>query len=177
MSHVTTVEGAIEIAETIKKRSEEHFLRDGYVAPITFCFLRKDPETGVSRRSDPVGVILMPDSLRNPDEKDVYAETLHALMKECDGIAVIFVMEAWTADGEDALRWRESHDSFKDYPDRKERVVLTMEHEDIAGGITWWAEILRPEGQTARLGPWEKQMMDSSSEGRFFGFFNEPVEA
>jgi len=177
MSKVTTVEGAIEIAESIKKRSEEHFYRDGYVAPITFCFLRKDPETGISRSSDPVGVILMPASLKNPDEKDVYAETLHALMKECNGIAVIFVMEAWTLEGEDAEANFANGGSLEKHPAHKERVIITMEHEDISGGVSWWAEILRPEGKPAYLGPWEKQEMNRVSEGRFFGFFNEPLEA
>jgi len=46
MNSAATVEGTIEIAKDIQKRSEEIFNKDGFMTPVTFLFLRKDLNTG-----------------------------------------------------------------------------------------------------------------------------------
>jgi len=99
-----------------------------------------------------------------------------------NGIALINLMECWTCDSVDGdeqamMSWFEEHGTFKNHQNHKEKVVLSVEHEDLHGGLMWMAEILRSEGEPARLGPWIAQSDGEQMQGRFYGFFNEPASA
>jgi len=118
----------------------------------------------------------------NDESKDVYAEILRFSLKKGNGIALINLMECWTCDSVDGdeqamMSWFEEHGTFKNHQNHKEKVVLSVEHEDLHGGLMWMAEILRSEGEPARLGPWIAQSDGEQMQGRFYGFFNEPASA
>lgn len=178
MTSTATVEGIIEIAKSIQQRAEQHLVEDGFVTPLAFLFLRKDPETG-EVFLEPELFIFMPERMSNSREKEVYANCLHDVIKAGNGVAILNLMECWTADGsqEEILGWLAEHDSFEDYPARKEKVSLSLEHQDLHGGVVWMAEILRPDGEAPRLGPWINEEYDEATGGRFFGFFNESASA
>jgi len=179
-----TVEGTIEIAKSIQKKAEENFIEYGFLTPVTFVFLRKNWQTG-EVHLEPQMAIISPATIGiefGDEGKDVYSEILHVVLKNGNGIAIINLMECWTAHGEDGteddvMAWYQEHGTFKDYPGRKEKAVISIEHEDLHGGAMWMAEILRPEGEPAHLGPWVPMTDGNQMEGRFFGFFNEPVTA
>lgn len=175
MTSAATVEGLIEIAKSIQQRAEQHLAEDGFVTPITFLFLRKDWRTG-EVFLDPQMFILTPDRMHGHDEKDIYAKFLHHAIKVGNGIAVLNLMECWTADGseEKGLEWLAGHGSLKDFPGRKEKVALALEHQDLHEGVMWLAEIIRVDGEAPRLGPWVAEPMIM---GRFAEFFNKPMMA
>ena len=159
-----------------------NFNASGYLQPVSFLFLRKDPNTG-EKVETPLLVLVAPESLRSGAEKEAYTRTLRKMHKKNDGLAVILVMEAWVASVNLASReqlneWRANHDgSIEDFPGRQEKVLITLKHEALQQGKMWWADIHRPESDVSGvaappfLGQWHEMPEDTRTNGRFFGFF------
>jgi hypothetical protein len=150
MTSTSTVEGIIEIAGHIREQAKRHLEEDGYVAPLAYLFLRKDLETG-EPFLEPAVLIVQPETLANSVEKDLYATFLRRAAKTGNSVAVLILMEVWTMYGtEEEIRGSQSLESF---PGRRETVSLSLEHQDLHGGVLWLAEILRDENHSPRLGP------------------------
>ena len=84
---------------------------------MAFCFCRKDPQTGMIL-PEPKALIITPAHLRDPNDKDDFADFVKDVLKSGNGMAVLTVMECWIAgntrsdtkseaEAEAAMKWEE----------------------------------------------------------------------
>lgn len=128
------------LAETAKNLLES----DGYAQPFAFMFVRRNPQTGAA-----CAPTLCPIPMSEFSGKDQAAEFLRRFAQKLDAVAVVMVMESWVvylpieSEADEAVLRQAEVDGIEAHPDRREVLMVYLEHRDMPGQTWLSGDIVR----------------------------------
>ncbi len=178
--NLSTLDGANKYLETVFDTARENFELYGYCTPVALVFATIGPEGETF--ADPAVFIIgaEDDMFEDGRGKDRYAQAVQHVVKASGAVGVAMVQEAWMAEGsvadENIKRMHDGDLAVRDMPDRKEVIMVTMEHFKAKAPIMYRAVITRDSEGKGTLGAFESILGSDSPyagakvAGRFTGF-------
>jgi hypothetical protein len=161
-----TIEGFEKMARTIREKLKADFEKDGYVAPLSFVVMTKDP-SGLTLPEPGLGIVpaLFPDA----EAKDHYAKTLIGICEVTEAIGLIQASECWIKTL--AVTENIPTGGLEHVEGREEIVNLQLSHLGYPAGYErmWFAKIIRTADGKATLGEFDESLQLHKAEGRFTG--------
>jgi len=123
-----------------------NFERDGYLVPVAFLWVTKNIETGEEFSEPQLSIVAL-----DLDDKDYTFTQLKLLAVDGAAMMSLFATESWKVeaskeDAEEVLQYIRRWGSLKEHPNRKEMVIVTVEHRPSNMTQAWEATIERAEG-------------------------------
>lgn len=165
---LTSPEGATHLIERFKDSVATSLRMFGEYAPTALVIARKSPDgEALNSKGEYELIFVAVPKPRSVDDKDVAAWFLRELAFRTEAVGIAFATEAWTVEGkpDDAAGLQaavEKVGGASKHPDRKEVVILMVEHRAI--GAQAHLGIMRRGKEKPYISKWE--VMDPQY-GRF----------
>jgi hypothetical protein len=144
------------------------FEKDGRITPVAHLFVTRN-KNGFSFKNGQIGLLILgPEVMRDPREKNAFAEAIAQAVVAFRAIAVTLVMESWWVESKDPEEGRRMYErglSIADHPDRLECVMVMLEH--LRFQAIWRAPITRDAEGKGTLGPFSRFPDTYEMKGRF----------
>jgi hypothetical protein len=156
--------------------ARSNFNKYGFLVPVSFIFMQRNPETGVKLPIPMIAVVIPAEGISDPEERKHYSASVRDLVVKGHALGVLGVYESWTVEGgltlEEAQKWS---GRLNEHPNRSE--VLQALYYHVASGFQMWRSVIsRVEGQAPVAGPFGPYKQDFSGlanpEGIFGDIFN-----
>lgn len=135
---------ALGFAEVSRAMFRGAFERDGYLAPVSFLWIRADPETGEVLAETQMAIVGL-----DVENKEWTFQTLREMAQVGQALLIVSAYEATCVvattpeEKESVLAWRREKGTLEGHPAQRGIVSVLMEHQPSGKAQLWEARVRR----------------------------------